>query len=160
MHGTSSHNLERTSSSLTVLAASIDRSGVTAAPNSNRNRLAVSMVFCLALLSLSALSGCAAFRPLNGVPARFLPDELKGCSRENGQMIDLSYLRQQAPAGYMVDAGDVLAVYIEQVLGQREQPPINQPLDTTWPPTLGYPLTVRDDGTLSHCIGPCSIGFW
>jgi len=64
-------------------------------------------------------------------------------------MIDLSYLRQQAPAEYTVDAGDVLAIYIEQVLGQREQPPINQPLDTTQPPTLGYPLTVRDDGTLS-----------
>lgn len=64
-------------------------------------------------------------------------------------MIDLSCLRREAPAEYLVDAGDVLAVYIESVLGQREQPPINQPLDTSRPPTLGYPLTVRDDGTLS-----------
>lgn len=64
-------------------------------------------------------------------------------------MIDLSCLRREAPAEYLVDAGDVLAVYVESVLGQREQPPINQPLDTTRPPTLGYPLTVRDDGTLS-----------
>lgn len=101
------------------------------------------------MLSLLALSGCAAFRPLKGVPARYLPDELKGCSRENGQMIDLSYLRQRAPAEYMLDAGDVLAVYVEKILGTREQPPINQPLDNTRPPTLGYPLTVRDDGTLS-----------
>ena len=108
------------------------------------------MVFCLALLSLSAaLSGCAACRPLKGVPARYLPEELKGCSRENRQMIDLSYLRQQAPAEYLVDSGDVLAIYIERVLGQQDQPPINQPLDPTRPPTLGYPLTVRDDGTLS-----------
>jgi protein involved in polysaccharide export with SLBB domain len=88
-------------------------------------------------------------RPLHGVPARFLPEELKGCSRENQQMIDLSYLRQEAPAEYMIDSGDVLAIYIESVLGQRAQPQINQPLDTTRPPTLGYPLTVRDDGTLS-----------
>jgi protein involved in polysaccharide export with SLBB domain len=101
------------------------------------------------MLTLSALSGCAAIRPLDGVPARFLPAELKGCSRENRQMIDLSYLRQQAPAEYMVDSGDVLAIYIERVLGQRDQPPINQPIDPTQPPTLGYPLTVRDDGTLS-----------
>ena len=101
------------------------------------------------MLTLSALSGCAAIRPLHGVPARFLPEELKGCSRENQQMIDLSYLRQQAPAEYMVDSGDVLAIYIERVLGLRDQPPINQPLDPTQPPTLGYPLTVRDDGTLS-----------
>ena len=101
------------------------------------------------MLTVSALSGCAAIRPLDGVPARFLPEELKGCSREDRQMIDLSYLRQQAPAEYLVDSGDVLAIYIESVLGQRDQPPINQPLDTTQPPTLGYPLTVRDDGTLS-----------
>lgn len=117
--------------------------------NIRQTRRSYSIVFCLALFSLSTLSGCAAFRPLKGVPARYLPEELKGCSREDGQMIDLSYLRQQAPAEYMVDAGDVLAIYIENVLGQRDQPPINQPLDTTRPPTLGYPLTVRDDGTLS-----------
>lgn len=73
-------------------------------------------------------------------------------------MIDLSYLRQQAPAEYMVDSGDVLAIYIESVLGQRAQPQINQPLDTTRPPTLGYPLTVRDDGTLSlPLIQPISV---
>ncbi len=112
----------------------------------------------MALLSLSVLSGCAAVRPLDGVPARFLPEELKGCSRENRQMIDLSYLRQEAPAEYMIDSGDVLAIYIESVLGQRAQPQINQPLDTTRPPTLGYPLTVRDDGTLSlPLIQPISV---
>jgi protein involved in polysaccharide export with SLBB domain len=106
----------------------------------------------------SALSGCAAMRPLHGVPARFVPEELKGCSRENRQMIDLSYLRQEAPAEYLIDSGDVLAIYIESVLGQRAQPQINQPLDTTRPPTLGYPLTVRDDGTLSlPLIQPISV---
>jgi len=64
-------------------------------------------------------------------------------------MIDLSLLRQSAPEEYRIDSGDVLAVYVENVLGQREQPPINQPVDDARPPTLGYPLTVRDDGTLS-----------
>lgn len=101
------------------------------------------------VLTLSVLSGCAAVRPLDGVPARFLPEELKGCSRENQQMIDLSYLRQQKPTEYLVDSGDVLAIYIESVLGQRDQPPINQSVDPNRAPTLGYPLTVRDDGTLS-----------
>lgn len=73
-------------------------------------------------------------------------------------MIDLSYLRQSAPAEYRIDAGDVLAVYVENVLGQRDQPPINQPVDNTRPPTLGYPLTVRDDGTLSlPLIAPIQV---
>jgi len=152
MHETSSHNLDRASSSTTERAlnsGSARRSQCMTSLSTGRSRRSVPVVFCLAMLTLSALSGCAAIRPLHGVPARFLPEELKGCSRENRQMIDLSYLRQQAPAEYMVDSGDVLAIYIESVLGQRDQPPINQPLDTTQPPTLGYPLTVRDDGTLS-----------
>jgi len=152
MHEKSSHNLDRASSLTTRQAlstGSADLVGHAATRHTDQPRSAKSTAFALAVLTLSVLSGCAAIRPLDGVPARFLPEELKGNSRENRQMIDLSYLRQQAPAEYMIDSGDVLAIYIESVLGQRAQPQINQPLDTTRPPTLGYPLTVRDDGTLS-----------
>ena len=93
-----------------------------------------------------------------GVPARYVPEELKGLSRENGQMVDLSLLRRTEPAEYLVESGDVLAVYVEGILGQRDQPPINTPLDDTRPLTLGYPLTVRDDGTLSlPLIQPISV---
>jgi protein involved in polysaccharide export with SLBB domain len=161
MHDKSSHNLDRSPSSpnryaLSTRSADLIRSSM--ARRSGRSRRSVSAAFALALFSLSVLSGCAAVRPLDGVPARFLPEELKGCSRENRQMIDLSYLRQEAPAEYLIDSGDVLAIYIESVLGQRAQPQINQPLDTTRPPTLGYPLTVRDDGTLSlPLIQPISV---
>ena len=104
---------------------------------------------CGALFVLWTLTGCAAMRPIQAVPARYLPAELKGPSRQNLRMIDLSLLRQRPVAEHCVDSGDVLAVYIEGVLGNREQPPINQTLDGSRPPTLGYPLTVRDDGTLS-----------
>ena len=154
MHETSSHNMVQASSTMKVRAlnAGFARQSGSVCRNartSDRSRRSFSVALCLAMLTVSALSGCAAIRPLDGVPARFLPEELKGCSRENRQMIDLSYLRQQAPAEYLVDSGDVLAIYIESVLGQRDQPPITQPLDTTQPPTLGYPLTIRDDGTLS-----------
>lgn len=100
---------------------------------------------------LSLMSGCAAFRPINAVPARYLPDELRGRTREEMRMIDLSLLKQRAVAEHIVDSGDSLAIYIEGVLGQREQPPINTQMsfDSSRPPTLGYPLSVRDDGTLS-----------
>ena len=100
-------------------------------------------------LTLSMLAGCAAVRPLDGVPARYLPAELRGVSREDADMIDLSLLRRSEPAQHIVDSGDVLAVYVENVLGQREQPPINQAFDNSRPPTLGYPVMVQDDGTLS-----------
>lgn len=152
MHETSSHNLDQASSATAGRAlnsGSASRLQWMTTLSTGRSRRSVAIAFCLVMLTLSAFSGCAAIRPLDGVPARFLPEEIKGCSRENRQMIDLSYLRQQAPAEYMVDSGDVLAIYIERVLGQRDQPPINQPVDPTQPPTLGYPLTVRDDGTLS-----------
>jgi hypothetical protein len=105
-------------------------------------------------LTLSMLAGCAAVRPLDGVPARYLPDELRGVSREDADMIDLSLLRRTEPAQHIVDSGDVLAVYVENVLGQREQPPINQSLDNSRPPTLGYPVMVQDDGTLSLPLIP------
>ena len=112
---------------------------------------------CLAAVALaSLLSGCAAFRPVDGVPARYLPDELRGCSKETMQMIDLSMLRRRPESQYRVDTGDVLAVYIENILGRADQPPINQQTGSTTsqlngnrPPTLGYPLSVRDDGTIA-----------
>ncbi len=105
-------------------------------------------------LTLLLLTGCAAIRPLDGVPARYLPDELRGVSREDADMIDLSLLRRTEPAQHIVDSGDVLAVYVENVLGQREQPPINQALDNSRPPTLGYPVMVQGDGTLSLPLIP------
>ena len=52
---------------------------------------------------------------MDGVPARYLPDELRGCSKESMQMIDLSMLRRRPEAQYRVDSGDVLAVYIENI---------------------------------------------
>jgi len=118
-------------------------------------RLIVAL-FCAIVVS-GCLPGCAAFRPLDGVPARYLPDELRGSSKETMQMIDLSMLRRRQEPQYRVDSGDVLAIYIENILGRADQPPINQQsagnsssqLNSDRPPTLGFPLSVRDDGTVA-----------
>ena len=125
------------------------------APASSRMSARLAAVTVCVIVS-GFLSGCAAFRPIDGVPARYLPDELRGCSKESMQMIDLSMLRRQPEAQYRVDSEDVLAVYIENILGRADQPPINQQtgssasqLNGDRPPTLGYPLTVRDDGTIA-----------
>lgn len=95
-------------------------------------------------------TGCAGFRPIDGLPARYLPHEFKAASRAGKQTINLSLLRQTPPEQYLLGSGDVLGVYIEGVLGRREEvPPVYFPENGVVPPSLGYPIPVRDDGTLS-----------
>lgn len=106
---------------------------------------------CLVLGTLSA-SGCTSLlSPINSVPARRLPVEILPEPRANKVSIDLAYLRRDPPEEYHLDAGDVLAIYVEGVLGGQDSvPPIHYPergSDTL--PGLGYPTPVRDDGTIS-----------
>ncbi|MEX0724953.1 MAG: polysaccharide biosynthesis/export family protein, partial [Planctomycetaceae bacterium] len=104
------------------------------------------LVLCL----VYGVSGCAAFRPIHGVPVKYLPAEFRATSRSGKKTIDLSLLRQTPPPEYLLDAGDILGVYIEGVLGARDQiPPVFYPRDEEVPPSFGYPRPVRDDGTIS-----------
>lgn len=87
---------------------------------------------------------------MDGVPARYLPSELKAPTRSGKKTIDLALLKQTPPSQYLVDAGDVLGIYVEGVLGKREDvPPVHFPLNDEVPPSMGYPLPVREDGTIS-----------
>ncbi len=127
-----------------------------AATTVRRRRIVATLVGSL-LLS----PGCAAFRPLRGVPASHVPQELLGESREGRRTINLSLLVRSPVDQHRVEGGDILAVYIPGLLGQRnligpalgretigEAPPITAPANTIDPPTMGYPITVRDDHTL------------
>ncbi len=106
------------------------------------------MLSLTVLLALTA--GCAAFRPIKGVPARYVPDEFRGPSRSGQQTIDLSLLRQTPPPTHLVDTGDLLAIYIEGILGKtNEHPPVYFPVTQDVVPTIGFPLPVREDGTIS-----------
>lgn len=111
--------------------------------------------------SLLLSPGCAAFRPLRGVPASHVPQELLGESREGRRTINLSLLVRSPIDQHRVEGGDILAVYIPGLLGTRnligpalgretvgEAPPITAPANTIDPPTMGYPISVRDDHTL------------
>jgi len=105
---------------------------------------------CLMLVSLMGLGGCAALHPIPSIPAQCLPPDLLAISRNHEATIDLSLLAQTPPPHHLVDGGDVLGIYIEGVLGNPgESPPITVPLTPDLPPAIGYPITVRDDGTLS-----------
>ncbi|HVJ68915.1 MAG TPA: hypothetical protein VM510_13080, partial [Caulifigura sp.] len=111
--------------------------------------------------SLLLSPGCAAFRPLRGVPASHVPPELLAESREGRRTINLSLLVRGPVDQHRVEGGDILAVYIPGLLGTRsligptlgrdtvgDAPPISAPANVIDPPTMGYPITVRDDHTL------------
>ncbi len=108
---------------------------------------------------LALTTGCAAFRPIKGIPARYVPDEFRGPSRSGQQTIDLSLLRQTPPPTHLVDTGDLLAIYIEGILGKtNEHPPVYFPVTQDVVPTIGFPLPVREDGTISlPLIEPVSV---
>ncbi|MCA9073627.1 MAG: polysaccharide biosynthesis/export family protein [Planctomycetaceae bacterium] len=115
------------------------------------------------LLALASLNGCAAFVPLHGVPAAYVPDEYLGPSRSGKKTINLGLLEQRRPDQYRLAAGDVLSVYVPGVLGSLgvsdqtqvgDVPPINLPQNPADTPTIGYPVTVRDDGTVSLPLVP------
>jgi protein involved in polysaccharide export with SLBB domain len=108
------------------------------------------LVITAALCAL--ISGCASFtNPVaNGVPVRLLPDELLAPSKEGYQTIPLTLLRQPPPEHYLLAAGDTLGVFIEGVLGEAEAaPPVNIPDSAELPPSIGYPIPLRADGTIS-----------
>jgi protein involved in polysaccharide export with SLBB domain len=101
-------------------------------------------------LTLLTASGCSAWKPLSGVPSNFYPQELQGEMRSSKQTIDLSLLRQNPPDSYLVDTGDTLGIVIEGVLGRPEDvPPVYYPTNNDVAPSIGYPIPVRDDGTIS-----------
>ena len=114
------------------------------------------------LLTACALTagGCASLtNPVaDGVPVNRLPAEVLGRSRSELRSVPETLLRQPTPAQYLLDRGDVLAVVAEDVLGPANQaPPVasttltlrEQSQGTTDPPAVGYPVPVRDDGTIS-----------
>jgi len=130
-----------------------------------RARLTWATCFGLGLLTLA--TGCTALHPVRGVPASYLPDQFIGPSRDNKRTIDLSLLVRTPPDQYRVEAGDVLSIYIPRVLGVETTdvnsvgiaPPINMPHSPEDPPTVGYPIQIRDDNTISlPQIPPLYVG--
>ncbi len=97
---------------------------------------------------LVSLSGCAALTiPVAAIPVDRVPPEYLGTPKSEQQMIDLGLLRQPPPDVYRLGPGDILGVWIEGVLGNPgEVPPISYEGGEL--PALGYPVPVREDGTV------------
>ena len=111
--------------------------------------------FGLVLLgaALPALSGCSSLAlSLHGpdaVPARKVPGLVMSRPRADMQEISLSRLRQSPPEHYQLGPNDILGIFIENVLGKTgEPPPVHFPEEGERDPSIGYPIPIREDGTL------------
>jgi protein involved in polysaccharide export with SLBB domain len=112
-----------------------------------RNRLTQGLFLALLLMS----GGCASLTNpvVDGIPVRRLPEELLGESREELKPIPLTILGQKKPDAHLVDAGDILGIVIEGVLGDKNQPaPVRLGDNMSGPPAQGFPIAVQDDGTI------------
>ena len=108
-------------------------------------------------IALSTLSGCSLYR--NTVPGYCVGDGFQE-SRSDKEPINFLRLRQEPPPAYRLDSRDVLGIYIEGVLGSKDEPPpVHFPeTGVDQPPAIGYPVPIREDGTVSlPLIEPLSL---
>ncbi len=103
-------------------------------------------------LACLASTGCTALlSPISGVPAHRLPAQFHAKEKNNLKPIDIFRLRQDPPTAYLIDGGDILGIWIQGVLGEEgETLPFQMPEpESDLPPSIGYPIIVREDGTVS-----------
>ncbi len=110
------------------------------------------------LLVLGGLStGCTSLtQPITGIPVRRIPPQFLAPSKNNLVPLDPSRLTQEPPRNYLLDAGDILGIYIEGILPYSstekppEPPPVNLPMEnSTLDPSIGFPIVVQENGTIS-----------
>jgi protein involved in polysaccharide export with SLBB domain len=100
---------------------------------------------------LASATGCASLSnpTADAIPVRRLPPEVFGPSKDDEKLIPLTLLRQPPPKVYRLGPRDVIGVWIEGVLGERDvPPPVRIAEKENVPPALGFPLPVREDGTV------------
>ena len=106
---------------------------------------------------IAVVGGCATLtQPIDGIPAHRLPQEFFPDTKNDLIPVDIALLTIEPPREYQIGPGDILGVYIEGVLpfappnAPPEPPPVNFPdAQSLLPPSIGFPIAVQDDGTLS-----------
>jgi len=87
----------------------------------------------------------------NSIPVSQTPSSVRVLPKANHILTDPSRLRRNKPAVYRLDQGDTLAVFVEGVLGELDSnPPVQFPTaGSDLPPSIGVPVPVLSDGTIS-----------
>ena len=115
------------------------------------------IIASLAVVVMATASGCTSLlSPMSGVPVQSLPKQLLGESRSNFVPVPLALMRMEQPDEYVLAEGDILGIYIEGVMPPKSEdetvasaPPVHFPEPgSDLPPSVGFPIPVRDDGTL------------
>ena len=81
-------------------------------------------------------------------------------AQQTNTSTDITYLQHPGTKAYYLDSGDVLGIFIEGVLGKLDSnPPIQMPAPgSDLPPSMGYPVVVQRDGTVSlPLVKPISV---
>ena len=112
-------------------------------------------VFALAIL-MSAPGCSSLLSPMSGIPVSSLPPQMLGERKEDYVSVPLALLRMEPSQDYLLAEGDILGIYIEGVMPPKSgddqietAPPVHFPQPgSDLPPSVGYPIPVRDDGTL------------
>ena len=122
-------------------------------PTTDRpQRSTMRLALVLAVMVSMSMTGCTAlFSPLDTIPAERLPEQFKAEPQASKVPLNPARLRQTRPEFYTLDSDDVLGIFIEGILGNAgEAPPIQIPdQGSDLPPAIGFPVPVREDGTLS-----------
>lgn len=106
----------------------------------------------MALLVL-ALTGCTRVRTT--IPAQCVTPKYFDGPRSAREPVNFLQLRQDPPTSYLLGPRDILGVYIEGVLGRAEDaPPVHFSDQPNVPPSIGFPIPIREDGTLSLPLIP------
>ncbi|HMP02960.1 MAG TPA: polysaccharide biosynthesis/export family protein [Gemmatales bacterium] len=105
------------------------------------------------LLLAPMLGGCASLsNPVaHGIPVCRLPEQFKGKPRADQITLPLNLLEKPREEAFRIRRGAILGVFIEGVLGEPKQP-VPVQIDASGgrlPPSLGYPVVVREDGRIS-----------
>lgn len=121
------------------------------------------MTIICGLLSVVGFSGCMSSGlggdygaiPVNRLPAQLL----NGDRKETYEDVSFLRLRQDPPEVYKLAAGDILGIYIENILGTDETlPPVEYRDESGLPPAIGYPVPIREDGTIAlPLIAPINL---
>lgn len=116
------------------------------------------MLRLICVTVLVSLSGCTSLDCLKGIPSvpvKRIPRAMLGRPREDMVQISMARLRQVPPKVYQLGPNDTLGIYIENVLGSPDEaPPVNFPEDASKAPSIGFPMPIREDGTLALPLIP------